>query len=125
MIEMLIENSEKLVQWLWLLMALLGAIKIIAQRDRSDKWALIRESIPEIHDVVQKIARQTPTKKDDEFVKQIGKLLSAAGFKLEAGDVDAVKALGSGFHQAAKVEEEMRRDPLVAGPDGGCDCGGC
>jgi len=118
MIEMLLENSEKLVQWLWLLIALLSAIKVIAQRDRSDKWALIRESIPEIHDVVQKIARQTPTKKDDEFVRQIGKLLSAAGFKLEAGDVDAVKALGSGFHQAAKIDEEMRRDPLADAPDG-------
>jgi hypothetical protein len=113
----LIEHSDKVVEWIWLLVAVAGLVNVLRQKDRSDKWKLIRESLPEIHDLVQKIAKATPTKKDDEFVRQIGKVLEAAGFKLLPEDVGAVKALASGFHQAAKIEdriaEAMSRDPLA------------
>ena len=97
-------DPDKIVQWLYLLVAVVGVVKAIRAKSNMDKWTMIRESVPLIHGVVQKAASLTATKKDDAFVAQIRKLLEAAGFNLDITEEAAVKALGEGFHQEFKLD---------------------
>lgn len=100
-------DLEKVVQWLYWLVLLVGVIKAIRAKGNMDKWTLIRESVPMIHNVVQKASELTPTKKDDAFVALMRKLLETAGFNLDISEEKAVAALGEGYHQEFKMDRAM------------------
>jgi len=68
-----------------------------------DKWQLIRQWAPIIHDAVERAAKETPTKKDDLFVEKIAHVLKLFGFELDPDEVKAVKDLGTAVHEAKKA----------------------
>ncbi|MCK4302816.1 MAG: hypothetical protein KAY24_01105 [Candidatus Eisenbacteria sp.] len=102
---------EDVIQWLYIIIALVGVIGHLRSQWRAEvetgkksRWDFIRDSIPEIHGVVQRIAKHTRTKKDDEFVAAMSRILKAFGFApVSLDETEAVKALGSGYHQEAKA----------------------
>ena len=111
-----------IVAWLQLAVFVVGVVAHLVSRWREleaagnlNRWAFIKESIPEVHGLVQKIAASTKTQKDDRFVAEIDKLLRAAGLlPVKASEVEAIKNLGSGYHQETKaliVPTEPVADP--------------
>lgn len=111
-----------IVAWLQLAVLVVGIVAHLVAKWREleaagklDRWAFIKDAVPEIHGVVQKIAAATRTQKDDAFVAQIDKLLRAAGLlPVQPHEVEAIKALGSGYHQETKaliVPTEPVADP--------------
>jgi len=79
------------------------------EKDKTDKWSYIREVVPFVHDVVQKAAKAAPkADKAQMFAKKMDEVLKAIGWTLSPTDIDAVKLLGEGYHQADKA---MRADP--------------
>jgi len=96
-----------------LIIILVGLFKGLEKVEKKNRWQFILDSIPEIHGKVQKIASQTKTQKDDKFVELVDVGLKA--FKLlpvQRDEIEAIKALGSGYHFEYK---EQRDIPLFLG----------
>lgn len=99
-------NAADVQGWFYILASIIGLVVFIRDRMRAGKklkWDTIRDLVPNIHNVVQRIAKLTSTKKDDKFVELIGKGLRMAGFELLPADEKAVKDLGIGHHQWWKL----------------------
>ena len=107
MLDSLLKNPEVIGQWVAVIVALVALIKGLIAKDKTDKWQFIREAIPEIHDLVQKIAPLTKTTKDDLFVAKMDEILKAVGWSVKPHEVTAVKMLGEGFHQSAKAVDGL------------------
>ncbi len=107
-------NPEAMAAWLQVLVILVGVIAALRAKwrdevrtDKLSRWDFIKQAVPEAHGVVQKIAKMTKTKKDDEFVNVIDKLLAAAGYApVVHTEKEAVKALGTGYHQDYKLTRD-------------------
>ena len=89
--------------------AIIGIVKWYRDNRQLDKWDRIKALAPQIHDVVERIAREPPTKKDDLFVEKMNEVLKALGFELKPHEVEGVKILGTAAHESAKSA-----DPLPA-----------
>lgn len=90
--------------WVGVLLAVLAVVKWYRDNRQRDKIDLARALVPKVHDVVERIAQNTPTEKDDLFVQKLGELLRMAGFDLEPGDPAALRSLGTAEHEARKAE---------------------
>ena len=103
-------SPEVVAQWMQLIVVAVGVILALrkmwreeVQNEKMSRLDFIKAAVPEIHGLVQKIASSTKTQKDDEFVRQIDALLRAVGMlPVQPAEVNAVKALGSGYHQEVK-----------------------
>jgi len=97
------------------LIALVGAYRHSAETSR---WAKIRGLIPDAHRLAQRVAAQTRTKKDDEFLRQLERLLGAFGIELTRPEAEAARAMGSAEHQTFKLLRDgpEERNELVALP---------
>lgn len=109
-------NPETVATWLGILAMALGIWKnhfANVEKNRSDA---IFGAAPSLHRLVEKIAKETPTKKDDEFVKQMNIVLDALGYKpvTNEKEVALVKSLGTAEHEEYKMyldPEEPREEP--------------
>ena len=97
-------DANKVGAWLTVLLLLVGLWKDYQSKRNMEKWALIKSMVPEAHNVAQKIAALTPTKKDEKFLEVIGRALEAFGFVLLPSEEKAVKELGEGYHQEYKLD---------------------
>lgn len=98
-------DPDRLQAWIGVLMGFLVLLRWYADNRQRDKWELIREAAPRLVAAVDRMAKETPTKKDDAFVELMRKALVLAGYKLDSGDEDAVKAIGSGEKELAKKSD--------------------
>lgn len=97
-----------------MLILLIGIVKALRAQADKTRWEQIRAVIPDAHRLAQKVSKLTPTKKDDEFVRQAGRLLEAFGVELRPDEVEAVKAMGAAEHQSYKlVRDGKEADPVA------------
>ena len=97
-------DANKIGAWLSVILLLFGLWKDYQSKRTMEKWALIKSMVPEAHNVAQKIAALTPTKKDEKFLEVVTRALEAFGFVLLPAEEKAVKELGEGYHQEFKLE---------------------
>jgi hypothetical protein len=128
MTELLNTDPAVIQGWAQVLVLLVGIVKALRAQSERSRWEKIRAVIPDAHRLAQKVSRLTPTRKDDEFVKQAGRLLEMAGVVLKPSEVGAVKAMGEAEHQDYKLMRDgAEPDPVgdavaetleaLAGPD--------
>jgi hypothetical protein len=102
-------SAEQIQNWIAVIVAIAALVKVLREKDKTDKWSYIREVVPFVHDVVQKAAKAAPkADKAQMFAKKMDEVLKAIGWTLKPHEEDAVKMLGEGYHQADKA---MRADP--------------
>jgi hypothetical protein len=101
-------DLELLMAVIQLAVLVIGLLKVWKKTEQKDRWAFIKAHIPEIHGKVQKVAEATKfSQKDNEFVALMGKALKAFGYlEIQEQEVDAVKVLGSGYHQEFKIARD-------------------
>lgn len=85
--------------WLGVAMGALALWKWWRTTTDEAYWSKVRALIPDAHRLAERAAKLTPTPKDDLFIENLGKLLTAVGIDLQAEHVGAVKLMGSAEHQ--------------------------
>ena len=104
-------DPKVIAAWLQLLAIAIGLFAMLRAKWREEveakklsRWDFIKEAVPEVHGVVQRMAKLSKTKKDDEFVAIMDKLLDVMGLlPVQSQEKEAVKALGAGYHQEFKL----------------------
>ena len=117
-------DPQALAAWIQLLVIVVGLIGALytkyqdqVKADKLSRWDFIKQAVPEVHGVVQRLAKLTKTKKDDSFVDVMDKLLTSMGLApVQHNEKEAVKALGTGYHQEYKLARDGAVTVNVAEP---------
>lgn len=104
MLDKIMGLDPQVVQgWIAVVALLIGLVQAWRQSKETSRWAKIRALVPDAHRLAQRAASLTKTAKDDEFIRQLGRLLKAWGVELHPDELDAVRAMGSAEHQSFKL----------------------
>lgn len=106
--------------WVQLAVVVIGGLMVLVKQWKTageqaevTRWARVLSMVKPAHRLAQKVAQSTHTAKDDEFLRQISRLLAVVGIKLDDAEADAVRALGSAEHQDFKL---LRDGPVAMEP---------
>ncbi len=108
--ELTVEVVRELVVVIMAIIALVKYALSLRHQEKINKLEVIKKFAIEIHDIVEKIAPHTKTKKDDLFVERSRVLLEGFGLELKKSEEAAVKLIGEGVHQDRKGLEEAIED---------------
>ena len=118
-LQFLMDNYAGISGIIMSIMALYKAFQKIdkdrADKDKITKFQLIKELVPYIHDLVEKSAKFTDTKKDDAFLDQITKAMKALGYDIKEEDHEGIKVLGAAEHNFVKKAKEAEEVSEVVG----------
>lgn len=102
--------------WLGVLAGLVALVGAYRHAQTESRWKRIRSLIPDAHRLAQRAARLTKTKKDDEFLRQLDRLLEAFDIELRPREREAARAMGAAEHQTFKMLRDGPPPEAPAGP---------